>query len=207
MAFPAEVEPKDYSATQVSPPPPETLPSGFKLCKLQISLGKGWGTIIFGRGKSTAEKTWKLFLFTIYCFFFVVFSLICLLKVDSYESAAVCSGHLIGVGFSCFTHHSVQCSSVKHVIHIYICKICTMLEKSSMIQPNRLCVVSTWGEGSRDSNASHPVLEPERHGPSNFKLKGNKFNLKLNGKQNCIKNMIEGRAMQINLLEKKRRKT
>ena len=53
-------------------------------------------------------------------------------------------------------------------------------------QPNRLCVVSTWGEGSRDSNASHPVLGLERHGPSNFKLKGNKFNLKLNGKQKLL---------------------
>ena len=40
-----------------------------------------------------------------------------------------------------------------------------------MIQPNRLCVVSTWGEGSGDSNASHPVLGLERHGPSNVKLK------------------------------------
>ena len=66
---------------------------------------------------------------------------------------------------------------------MYECKICTMLEKSSMIQPNRLCVVSTWGEGLRDSNASHPVRELERHGPTNFKLKGNKFNLKLNDKQ------------------------
>ena len=60
-------------------------------------------------------------------------------------------------------------------LYIFICvrirNICTMLEKSSMIQPNRLCVVSTWGEGSRDSNASHPVLGLERHGPTNFKLK------------------------------------
>lgn len=117
----------------------------------------------------------------------------------------------------CFLSTLLALVSVSHIVqeipntYIFICvrirNICTMLEKSSMIQPNRLCVVSTWGEGSRDSNASHPVLEPERHGPSNFKLKGNKFNLKLNGKQNCIKNMIEGRAMQINLLEKKRRKT
>ena len=42
---------------------------------------------------------------------------------------------------------------------------------SSMIQPNRLCVVSTWGEGWKDSNASHPVLAAREARAVKFQIK------------------------------------
>ena len=106
--------------------------------KLQISLGKGWGTIIFGGGNHGGANLKKRN------------------KLASLEDS-LASSKLQPTG-------QTRVDYVSHVcLKLMLNDATEMPARMSMNQqPNRLCVVSTWGRGG-ETALRVTLLSLERH--------------------------------------------